>query len=98
VQSDVPAEQAASAASAASEEAGEASAATGGELTSAQLFLKKMLLSQRLGAAPRDLPVRDFVVAEPVGETDRWLVTLSCGHKKYTDQKLFRYLCRECAL
>jgi predicted RNA-binding Zn-ribbon protein involved in translation (DUF1610 family) len=39
-------------------------------------------------------PLRDIVFAE--GEAEKWVVTLSCGHKKYVGEKKVSYPCNEC--
>lgn len=59
-----------------------------------------------MGPAPvvpksNNWPLRDVVMADDAptsGEhgQSRWLVTLICGHKKLTDQKLVAYPCGEC--
>lgn len=42
-------------------------------------------------------PLRDIVFAEEV-EPSKWLITLSCGHKKYTGEKKVGYPCTECVV
>lgn len=51
----------------------------------------------KIGANEPVYPMRDIVSAQEVkGQPDRWLVTLICGHKKFTDRKEAQYQCREC--
>lgn len=70
------------------------------EFTTYSTYQDQVLVQHNITKPP---PLRDIVFSEPVKRQigdeerpERYLVTLICGHKLYTDKKQAEYPCREC--